>query len=220
MHRTGATWACRSAVIAAVAALAFTSACNRSREGTAGETAARTQGADTAGAMIPVPTPGADTSAAVNTSGATTGGALTDANIVALLTTANEGEIKEGQLAASKATNPKVKSFAKQMVTDHTANNKQVQALSIQPAENADVAELKSESESESRDVGQKTGKAFDAAYIDAQVKDHEKVLDTINNKLLPNAQDPKLKTLLTATRQKVSQHLDKAKAIQSSLGA
>ena len=44
----------------------------------------------------------------------------TDAQILAFATAANKGEIAEGKLAETKATNAKVKAFARQMVADHT----------------------------------------------------------------------------------------------------
>src|SRR5437764_5576231 len=45
----------------------------------------------------------------------------TDGQILAFASTANKGEIAEGKLAETKATNAKVKAFARQLVTDHSA---------------------------------------------------------------------------------------------------
>src|SRR5207237_6630217 len=44
----------------------------------------------------------------------------TDGQILAFASAANRGEIAEGKLAETKATNAKVKSFARLIVADHT----------------------------------------------------------------------------------------------------
>src|SRR3954452_9729139 len=50
---------------------------------------------------------------------------LSDANIVALLDHANAADSTAGALAATKATNPAVKQFAKLMMSEHHALRKQ-----------------------------------------------------------------------------------------------
>ena len=47
-----------------------------------------------------------------------------DAQIAAIVVTANQVDIDAGKLAESKASNDEVKAFGKQMVTDHTGVNK------------------------------------------------------------------------------------------------
>jgi hypothetical protein len=46
----------------------------------------------------------------------------------------------------------------------------------------------------------------------------HTKVLQTLDEVLIPSAQDPSLKNELTATRAEVTAHLDEAKAVAASL--
>ena len=60
-----------------------------------------------------------------------------------------------------------------------------------------------------------KKGADFDRAYVDDEVKAHQQVLDTIDNQLLPNAQNPELKQLITSVRPVIAQHLDHAKQLQ-----
>src|SRR3954464_10293203 len=56
-----------------------------------------------------------------NASAANNNNNWTDGQILAFASTANKGEIAEGKLAETKATNAKVKAFARQLVTDHSA---------------------------------------------------------------------------------------------------
>src|SRR3954464_12662929 len=47
-----------------------------------------------------------------------------DAQIAAIVVTANQVDIDAGKLAQSKSSSQQVKAFGKQMVTDHTGVNK------------------------------------------------------------------------------------------------
>src|SRR5690349_18860093 len=71
-----------------------------------------------------------------------------DAQIAAIVVTANQVDIDAGTLAESKASNPEVKAFGKQMVTDHTGVNKQatdlVTKLGVKPEDNPTAESLKS----------------------------------------------------------------------------
>ena len=51
-------------------------------------------------------------------------GGPSDAQIAAIVVTANQVDIDAGKLAESKSANKDVKAFGKQMVTDHTGVNK------------------------------------------------------------------------------------------------
>ncbi len=49
---------------------------------------------------------------------------VSDAQIAAIVVTANQVDIDAGKFAGQHSTNPEVKQFAAMMVTDHTAVNK------------------------------------------------------------------------------------------------
>src|SRR4051812_25128479 len=72
----------------------------------------------------------------------------TDAQIAAIVVTANQVDIDAGKLAESKGSNAEVKAFGKQMVTDHTGVNKQasdlVTKLGVKPEDNPTAQSLKS----------------------------------------------------------------------------
>src|SRR5688500_10120534 len=55
---------------------------------------------------------------------AATAQGINDAQIAAIVVTANQVDIDAGKLAVSQSTNDKVKAFAQLMVTDHTGVNK------------------------------------------------------------------------------------------------
>jgi putative membrane protein len=146
------------------------------------------------------------------------GGAPSDANIVAVLKAANEAEIAAGQMASDKAADPQVKTFAQEMVTDHSKAEEQVTGLGVQPAESQDSKDLESAAQKESQELSRKSGPDFDKAYVEAQIDDHKAVLRKIDYDLMPNANEHELKVLLTELRPHVQQHLEKAQELKDSL--
>jgi putative membrane protein len=80
--------------------------------------------------------------------------------------------------------------------------------------------QLKLEGETTMSELKSTAPKDFDREYMDAQVDAHQKVLSALDEKLIPSARDPELKTLLNEMRTTVESHLKDAKKIQGSLGA
>ncbi|MBX3189361.1 MAG: DUF4142 domain-containing protein [Labilithrix sp.] len=149
---------------------------------------------------------------------------LSDAEIVAVTQVANKGEIDLGELAKKNASSPEVKTFAVMLVTQHRDAENKGKAISdkakIAPAENETSTQLKSELETTSSSLKNQKGKEFDKAYIDSQVKAHRDVIDTIDKKLLPAAQNPELKSHLMEVRRHFASHLAKAEDLQQKLQA
>ena len=147
---------------------------------------------------------------------------LTDAEIVQVTSTANNGEIEMAELAKKTATHADVKSFATMMITQHKEMETKGKALAtkakITPAENEASTALKTEVQTTLTSLKTQKGKDFDKAYMEAQVKAHREVLNVFDNKLLPNAQNSDLKTLLADARSHVAAHLAKAEEIQGKL--
>jgi putative membrane protein len=147
---------------------------------------------------------------------------VTDAQIAAIVVTANQVDIDAGKLAESKATNPEVKKFGQQMVVDHTGVNKQATALvtrlKVTPEENPTSQSLKSGGDKNIANLNGLTGAAFDKAYIDHEVTYHQAVIDAIDKTLIPSAKNAELKALLVKVRPAFVAHMEHAKMIQSSL--
>jgi len=146
-----------------------------------------------------------------------------DAQIAAIVVTANQVDIDAGHVAESNASNAQVKAYGKQMVTDHTGVNKQatelVTKLGVKPEENATSRSLKSGGDENLKQLRGLTGAAFDKAYIDHEVTYHQQVLDAIDKTLIPNAKNEQLKALLVKVRPAIAAHLQHAKQLQTSLG-
>jgi len=150
-------------------------------------------------------------------------GGPNDAQIAAIVVTANQVDIDAGKLAQSTSANKDVKAFGKQMVTDHTGVNKAatdlVTKLKVKPEDNATAQSLKKGGEENVAKLKTLKGAAFDKAYVDHEVDYHQQVIDAIDKTLIPSAQNAELKALLVKVRPAFIAHLDHAKHLQSSLG-
>src|SRR6476620_1993949 len=148
--------------------------------------------------------------------------AVDDAQIASIVVTANQVDIDAGKLASSMASNPEVKKFGEQMVTDHTGVNKQavdlVTKLKVTPKDNPTSTSLKEGGAANVASLKKLKGAAFDKAYIDHEVAYHQQVLDALDKTLIPNASNADLKALLVKVRPAFVAHLDHAKMVQSSL--
>ncbi|EIM93794.1 outer membrane-like protein [Paraburkholderia hospita] len=151
------------------------------------------------------------------------GSGPSDAQIAAIVVTANQIDIDAGKLADSKSKSKDVKAFAQRMITDHSGVNKAavdlVQKLNVAPEDNATSQSLKQGGAENLNNLKKLNGAAFDKAYIDHEVTYHENVLDALDKTLIPSAQNKELKDLLVKVRPAFVAHLDHAKQLQASLG-
>lgn len=147
---------------------------------------------------------------------------VTDPQIAAIVVAANTVDIKAGELAQSKTTNPKVKQFADTMVRDHTAVNKAavelVTKLEVTPEENETSRSLTSSGEQTRERLGGLTGKEFDIAYIDNEVTYHATVIKALDDTLIPNAKNAELKALLIKVRPSFVTHLQHAEQLKAAM--
>ena len=145
-----------------------------------------------------------------------------DAQIAAIVVTANQVDIDAGKLAAVNASNKEVKAFAQRMIADHSGVNKAatelVTRLKVKPEANATSDALKKGGDDVLARLRKLKGSAFDAAYVDNEVTYHQSVLDALDKTLIPSAKNEELKALLVKVRPAFVAHLEHAKHIQGSL--
>jgi len=153
---------------------------------------------------------------------AVTNSAWTNDKIFGFAHNANAGEIALGKLAETKATNPQVKAFAREMVKDHSAMMSETHALMGKLKANVDTAaddarDLANAGKDKLKELTDKAaGKDWDQNYIEDQINTHQKVLDKLTDAAKSNTDSTLTKALSKATS-KVQEHLTKAQAIKSS---
>jgi putative membrane protein len=147
---------------------------------------------------------------------------LTDNQILGFTHAANVGEIEQGRLAQTKAKDAKVKAFAAMMVKDHTDADNKGKALAkkanLKPEPSPATDSLKSGAEAATATLKSEMGADFDRGYVDTQVKEHQEVLDSLDQKLIPSATNVDLKTYLAEVRDAVAMHLQHAEDLQKKM--
>lgn len=125
-------------------------------------------------------------------------------------------EVAAGKIAQEKSTNVKIKDFAQMMVNDHTGANAGLKEIAMR--KNVTLPDsVSTEHQKAAADLSKKTGKDFDKAYIDMQVKDHEKTVDLFE-KGSKDVKDTELKTFIDNTLPKLKAHLDAAKGLKKAM--
>jgi len=148
--------------------------------------------------------------------------ALADDQILQALHTANAGEIEQAKLAQQKAKNTRVKSYATMMLKDHTEadtkGRETAKKANVTPSMSDVSRDLESDVKQTTTSLSSQKGGDFDREYLDAQVKEHQAVIDLIDKQLMPNAKSADVKSLLQTIRPKVEGHLKDAELLRKNL--
>jgi putative membrane protein len=127
-------------------------------------------------------------------------------------------EVELGKLAAAKAQDEGVKSFARQMIEDHGKSNQQLAAI-VNDAEGTLPTELDQEHKDVQKSLSGLSGAAFDRAYMDAQVKDHQTAVQLFTQEV-GGGYNAELKKFAAATLPTLHRHIEMARALQMRLPA
>lgn len=123
-------------------------------------------------------------------------------------------EVEASQLAQQRATSPQVKQFAARMIADHTQANNELQQI----AQQQDLT-LPTQPDSKDASKVQKlrglNGAAFDKAYAQEQVPDHQSDI-AMFRKEAQSGQDPALKAFAQKTLPILQQHLQLAQRLNT----
>lgn len=148
---------------------------------------------------------------------------VSDAEIAQIVVTANAIDVKQGELAVSRAVDARVKRFAETMIADHEAVNesagKLVARLGVTPKASDVSQSLDASAAEKVKELSSKRGADFDRAYIANEVAYHRAVLEALDNLLIPNAQNAELKKTLVDVRPAFEAHLRHAEMLQAELG-
>jgi len=145
---------------------------------------------------------------------------LTDAQVAGVTDFVNNAEIQQAQLAQSKSKNPQVLNFASMMISHHTQARQQQSSLNLSTAGSSVLQTMSSEGQRTMASLRDKSGQDFDRAYLQAQIDQHQKVLDTLDRQLLPSAKNTQLRTQLQSLRPTIQQHLQAARDAQKALAS
>ena len=149
-------------------------------------------------------------------------GQLNDAQIAAVMTNANQGEVDQANAVLNRLSNADVRAFAQMMITDHTkalSDASDVFAKAkVTPMENPTSQQLKSVSQQTISNLANGSGMELDHAYMHAQIDQHQWLLHALDVSLIPSAQTSSMRSMLKTQRTTVAAHLDRARQIMSAM--
>ena len=191
--------------------LVLTSACDRRADPENAPTAdAATSDASAISATDPTaPVTAPDPNAPVATP------ANDDALALGLLSVVDDHEIKAAQQAIAKPVTGAVLEYARMMEKQHTDNLIQTRALGP-VGDTPEVQAMRDKAAGDLAELGKKSGREYEAAYIGAMVKDHTEVLALIDGRLLSLASPGAVRDHLGKTRDHVAMHLQEAQKLQA----
>ena len=147
---------------------------------------------------------------------------LSDPQIAHIAYTAGVIDINAANQALKKASNRQVKEFARDMVRDHEAVNKQalalVKKLKVTPEDNDTSRKLSKQASDKLAELSKLRGAAFDKAYIANEVAYHKTVDSALETELIPSASDPELKGLLQTGLKIFEGHEQHAERVEGEL--
>jgi len=147
---------------------------------------------------------------------------LTDPQIAHIAYTAGVIDVAAAKQALGKASNKDVQAFAKDMVRDHEAVNKQaldlVKKLNVTPQDNDTSKALSKQASDKLAELGKLNGAAFDKAYVANEVAYHKTVNGALQTQLIPSASNPELKGLLQTGLKIFEGHQQHAEHVEAEL--
>jgi putative membrane protein len=137
-----------------------------------------------------------------------------DRLFVKLLGMGNAGEVAAGRLAGSRARHAGVKTFARRMVDDHGGAARRLEAVA-KPLNLPVPTEPDPDQKAAQARLEQLEGAAFDAAYLQAQLVDHQKSVILLHW-VISNGQDAGIQSFAKETLPAVQDHLRHVQALMA----
>ena len=145
-----------------------------------------------------------------------------DAQIAHIAYTAGQLDIDAAKLALAKSKSKDVRSFAEDMLRDHTAVNKQaldlVTKLKVTPEDNDTSRALSKAAAAKKAEMEKLIGAEFDKAYLSNEVAFHKTVNGALETTLIPSANNAELKSLLQTGLKVFQGHQQHAEHVAAAL--
>jgi len=140
-----------------------------------------------------------------------------DRQMMETMARSNAAETDLGRIAETNSASTEVKSFARQMVADHSKANRDLQEIAarkgVKLPGDLDAADRKF-----IEDVRTKAGPEFDSLYVnEAAVKDHTEAKELFE-RAAKTAEDPDLRKYAATTLPVIDRHLEMARQLSRSL--
>ncbi|HUO21132.1 MAG TPA: DUF4142 domain-containing protein [Caulobacteraceae bacterium] len=127
-------------------------------------------------------------------------------------------ETRTAAIAASRATDPDVKAYARLMARDYAASRADMtQAIAASAQDIAPPVVMSDHLQSMLDELGQGSGPNFDKTYIDQQIEAQEETLG-LTSAYAEGGAAPSIKAAAGRLAPQIQAHLDQARAIEDAL--
>lgn len=144
---------------------------------------------------------------------------LSDGQILGILASVDAGEIEQARFAFSQANDPRVKEYAEHMIQQHSDSTREITALASQngltPTASNNSSVLQTKSQKILEGLKSATDASFDATYMQAQIQQHQEVLDMLQAQLMPASRSDAVAAQLKSTHTMIQAHLNEARRIE-----
>jgi putative membrane protein len=143
---------------------------------------------------------------------------LNDRQITAVARDANQAEIDQGNYALTQVSDGPVRDFAQRMVDEHQMALQRMTQLAVAAEDNDVSRQLQGQANSVFARLRNPGSNNFNLVYLCGQLILHQRVLQVIDTRLIPDADAEPLRTLLSDMRTDVVMHRDQARQILDQL--
>lgn len=140
--------------------------------------------------------------------------ASADREFVTKATKDGQAEVGLATLAQKKATSDKARTLAAQLRTDHDRANAELMEIARRKGASVDPAPTEEQTQAVSK-LTDISGAAFDSAYADQMVKDHQKAIQLFEG-YSRNGPDADLRAFATKTLPTLRHHLEMAQTARA----
>lgn len=128
-----------------------------------------------------------------------------------------DAEVRLGRLAEERASHADVKAFGRMMVEAHTVAGTDLKRIAGEHNVTADHDDM-DEVEGDVERLSRLEGAAFDRAYLDLMVEEHEEAIDELEDKVSDDGDHADVRAWASQVLPKVRQHLERARALRETL--
>lgn len=125
-----------------------------------------------------------------------------------------QDEVQLAQLAAQRATNPDVRSFAQKLVDDHSKVNSELMSLAAQKSVKVDMDNDKDRAY---KRLNKKSGAEFDQEFVEHMIDEHEKAIKLFE-KASTDAKDSELRSFAASHVAHLREHLQEAQSLRQTV--
>lgn len=127
----------------------------------------------------------------------------------------NEKELHLSRLAAERATDPQVRSFAAEMVREHTGAGEELTTLATRKGARLEMRDVE-EKQKEEKKWADKKADDFDEDYLEAMIEAHKETIEALENGA--ESKDTQIAALAQKLLPKVQAHLKHAQELEKTI--